>query len=190
MMAFDSLDQLDDDALMLLYAKGDNDAAALLVDRHLPRIVALAHRYTQNRADAEDLAQETMLRLWREARNWEPGRAKLSTWLYRVCTNLCIDQSRKKRAMALDDIAEPEDPADRAETRMIRQDDVNLLDRALAQLPQRQRIAVTLRHIEGCSNPEIAEILGSSIEAVESLTSRGKKQLARIVTDLRNGAAE
>ncbi len=174
------LDELQDDALMLLFAQGEAGAARILTARLLPRVLNHAARVLGNRTDAEDVAQEAMLRLWRAAGDWQAGGAKVSTWLYRVTANLAIDRLRRTgRAVGLDDTDEPADEdALAADDRLIRADRMAALDAALARLPERQRQAVVLRHIEGVSNPEIAEVLEISVEAVESLTARGKRALA------------
>jgi RNA polymerase sigma-70 factor (ECF subfamily) len=109
-----------------------------------------------------------------------PGGAKPSTWLYRVTANLAVDRLRKAgRSVGLDEGAEPEDDRPGAEEQMVQAGRMQALDAALARLPERQRQAVVLRHIEGLSNPEIAEVLEISVEAVESLTARGKRALAQ-----------
>lgn len=187
-MPRDSLDPLSDDALLVLYARGDAAAARVLAARHLPRVLGFATRLLGDRAEAEDVAQDTMLRLWRMAPDWQAGRAQLSTWLYRVALNLCTDRQRSRQRRAatpLDDIAEPADPAPGAEAALIEEGRMQALHSALAALPDRQRQAVVLRHIEGLANPEIAEILGIGVEAVESLTARGKRALAALLAGQR-----
>ncbi|WP_224815540.1 RNA polymerase sigma factor [Hasllibacter sp. MH4015] len=170
---------LDDGALMVLFAHGDPGAARLLTERLLPRAFRHAARVLGDRAAAEDVAQEAMLRLWRAAAEWRAdGSAKPSTWLHKVVANLSIDRLRKSgRAVELgdDDFA---DGAPGMETRLQDMGRMAALDAALATLPERQRQAVVLRHIEGLSNPEIAEALGIGVEAVESLTARGKRALS------------
>ena len=174
------LDQLQDDALMVLFANGEPAAARVLTARLLPRVLSHASRVVGNRAEAEDIAQEAMVRLWRAAKTWVPGGAKPSTWLYRVTANLAIDRLRRSgRSVGMDECAEPEDDRPNAEEQMVQAGRMAALDAALARLPERQRQAVVLRHIEGLSNPEIAEALDISVEAVESLTARGKRALAK-----------
>lgn len=174
------LDELEDDALMVLFANGDQGAARVLTARLLPRVLAHAARVLGDRAEAEDVAQEAMLRLWRAAANWDPtGAARPGTWLYRVTANLVVDRLRKNgRAVGLEEPESLMDEAESAEARLIQEGRMAALDAALARLPERQRQAVVLRHIEGLSNPEIAEILEIGVEAVESLTARGKRALA------------
>ena len=182
-MAFDALNNVSDDALMVLYANGDRAAAEALSFRQTPRVFALAKRLLNNVAEAEDVTQEALLRLWKIAPNWRQGEAQVSTWLYRVTSNLCVDRLRKKRGVNIDDIPEPADDAPSVEANMQTRDRARALQNALAQLPERQRLAVTLRHIEELSNPEISRIMDISVEAVESLTSRAKRKLAALLSE-------
>jgi RNA polymerase sigma-70 factor (ECF subfamily) len=174
------LDPLSDDALLVLYAGGDADAARVLTGRHLGRVYGFAARLLGDRAEAEDVAQEAMLRMWRVAGQWRAGEAKLSSWLYRVTVNLCTDRQRarqRRRAEPLEAVAEPADETADTEAALMQRARQDALQAALATLPDRQRQAVVLRHIEGLSNPEIAAILDVGVEAVESLTARGKRAL-------------
>lgn len=180
-VAFDALSDVGDDALMVLFSNGDAAAARVLTFRHAPRAMALGYRLLGDQAEAEDVAQEAMMKLWKVAPDWRQGEAKVSTWLYRVVRNMCTDRLRRKRGVSIDAIPEPQDDAPGVEQRLETADRTSALQSALLELPERQRIAVTLRHLEGCSNPEIAEVLGVSIEAAESLTSRGKKTLAKLL---------
>jgi RNA polymerase sigma factor (sigma-70 family) len=181
-MPFDEASDAPDDALLVLYANGDSLAARELTSRHLPRVLGFAARMLGgDRAEAEDVAQEAMLRLWRIAPDWRAGEAKVSTWLYRVVTNLCTDRLRGKKrrgAVGLEDAPELADEAHSVESRLVENDRMAALNAALETLPGRQRQAVVLRHIEGLSNPEIAEVMDIGVEAVESLTARGKRALA------------
>jgi RNA polymerase sigma-70 factor (ECF subfamily) len=181
-MAYDAGQDPPDEALLVLYANGDAHAALALTRRVAPRVLAYASRLLGgDRAEAEDVAQETMLRLWRVAPDWRQGGTKVTTWAYRVATNLCIDRhrSRQRRGqVALDSVAEPATGAPGAEGQLQTAARLAALDAALASLPDRQRQAVVLRHIEGLTNPEIAAVLEIGVEAVESLTARGKRALA------------
>ncbi|GGX53373.1 RNA polymerase sigma subunit ECF family protein [Tateyamaria omphalii] len=179
-MPLDARPDEDDAALLARYARGDAGAARALTVRLAPRAHAQAFRMLGDRSEAEDVVQDAMLRLWRIAPEWRFGEAQVSTWLYRVVSNLCTDRLRKRRrsGVALDDVAEPEDPAPGAEARLQDHARHAALRAAIAALPERQRLALTLRHFDGASNPEIAEQLGISVEAVESLTARAKRALA------------
>jgi RNA polymerase sigma-70 factor, ECF subfamily len=180
-MALDALSDIGDDALLVLYANGDKAAAAALTLRLTPMIFSLASRVLNDRTEAEDIAQEAMLRLWKMAPEWRQGEAKVSTWLYRVTSNLCTDRLRKRKGIGLDQIAEPEDDRPHIDNRLQLADRAAALRAAMIQLPDRQRQAVILRHFEGLANPEIAEILNVSVEAVESLIARGKRKLASLL---------
>ncbi|MBO6775526.1 MAG: RNA polymerase sigma factor [Marinibacterium sp.] len=177
-----------DETLLVIYARGDAEAARELTDRMLPRALSVATRVLGDRAEAEDVAQEAMLRLWRIAPDWQTGQAKVSTWLYRVTMNLCIDLQRKRRGgtVALDDAPDPADNAPSAAEQLVAKARSDALQDALAQLPDRQRQAVVLRHLEELANPEIAEILGVSVEAVESIVARGKRGLTAALNQRRD----
>lgn len=184
-MALDALSDVSDEALLVLYANGDPGAARALTLRLTPRVLGFAARMLSDRTEAEDVAQEAMLRLWRMAPDWQQGEARVATWLYRVASNLCLDRLRRSRPRGLGDVAEPEDTTPGVISRMIEADRVLALDAALAALPDRQRQAVVLRHIEGLSNPEIAAVMDIGVEAVESLVARGKKGLAALLSGRR-----
>lgn len=175
-----------DEDLLALYAAGDASAARLLVERLAPRVLQLAQRLLQDRAEAEDVTQEAMVRLWQIAPRWVGGGAQPSTWLHRVAVNLATDRLRRRRSVGLDQIDEPDDPAPSAVEAMIDADRVRALDEALALLPERQRTAVVLRHLEGLTNPEIAIALEIGVEAVESLTARGKRRLTELLSGRRD----
>ncbi len=181
-MALDIASDVSDEALLVLYGNGDRAAAQALTLRLTPLALRVARRMLGDWAEAEDVAQEAMMRLWRIAREWRQGEAKVTTWLYRVVTNLATDRLRKRKGkrsgIGLDEASEVADETPGVETQMMDQDRAEALQQALDQLPERQRQAVILRHIEGLSNPEIALVLDIGVEAVESLTARGKRALA------------
>ncbi len=177
-VADDTAAQADAEAALLRrYAQGDAAAARLLAARLTPRLFGHAVRVLGDHAEAEDVAQDAMMRLWKIAPNWREGEAKVSTWLYRVVANLCTDRLRKRGTTGLEDVDEPADPAPSAEASLQQAARADALQLALDSLPERQRQAVVLRHIDGLANPEIAAILEIGIEAVESLTARGKRAL-------------
>ncbi|WP_093966146.1 RNA polymerase sigma factor [Actibacterium lipolyticum] len=184
-MAFDVQNEVSDETLLVLYGNGDAAASRALTLRLTPRVLGYASRILNDPAEAEDVAQEAMLRLWRIAPEWRQGEAKVSTWLYRVVANLCTDRLRKRRSVDIDSIAEPEDDAPGAEAQLQAASRAKALEEALQTLPERQRQAVVLRHIEGLGNPEIAEVLEISVEAVESLTARGKRMLTAALSGRR-----
>lgn len=177
-MPLDAMKDISDDALLVLFANGDRAAARALTLRLTPRVLAHAQRLLGNAAEAEDVAQEAMLRLWKVAPDWRQGDAKVTTWLYRVVANLCTDRLRKARPLPLDAAPEPLDTAQGADAALQGAARVDALQKALVRLPRRQRQAVVLRHLEDLGNPEIAGIMEISVEAVESLLTRGRRALA------------
>jgi RNA polymerase sigma-70 factor (ECF subfamily) len=185
-MAYDADTDVPDEALLVLYANGDRHAALALTRRITPRVMGYAARMLGgDRAEAEDVAQETMLRLWRMAPEWRQGETKVTTWAYRVATNLCIDRQRtraRRGQVTLDAVPDPADDGPSAEGRLQEAGRLAALEAALADLPDRQRQAVVLRHIEGLTNPEIAAVMEIGTEAVESLTARGKRALAALLS--------
>jgi RNA polymerase sigma factor (sigma-70 family) len=123
--------------------------------RLLPRAVGQAYRILQDRSEAEDVAQEAMMRLWKIAPTWRQGEAQVSTWMFRVVANLSTDRLRKrKRGVGLDQIDEPADPSLGPAETLQAATRLCALSDALASLPERQAQAVSLRHLEGLSNPE------------------------------------
>ncbi|MCB2109811.1 MAG: RNA polymerase sigma factor [Defluviimonas sp.] len=168
----------DDEALLRRFASGDRLAARDLSGRMAPLAYRVALRMLGDAAEAEDVAQDAMIRLWRHAGDWRDEGARVSTWLYRVVSNLAIDRIRRRRTVPLDAAPEPSDPAPGPEERLTETARARALEAALMDLPERQRQAVVLRHLEGLGNPEIAEIMEVGVEAVESLIARGKRTLA------------
>ena len=171
------LNEASDDVLVARVAQGDEAACQLLVDRHLSRMVSLARRMLGNQADAEEVAQEVFLRVWTHAARWEPGRAQFRTWLHRVATNLCLDRLRRHTTDDIDSIPEPESGEPGPDVLLEQQQLAKHVDAALQALPARQRAAVMLTHYQGLTNIEAAETLEISVEAVESLLGRARRQL-------------
>lgn len=182
-MLSNSLVDVSDDALLRLYANGDDVAARELTLRLAPGVLSLARRLLNDQTEAEDVTQDAMMRLWKMAPDWRPGDAKISTWLYRVASNLFTDRLRRRRNISIDLIAEPKDNTPSADARLQSNERERALYDALDNLPERQKQAVVMRHIEGFANPEIAAILEISTEAVESLIARGKRTLASMLLD-------
>lgn len=171
-------EESEDEAVLLgRVAAGEAQAFRGLVDRHLPTVLAIARRMLRDDAEAEDVAQETMLRLWRNAAGLELGPGGVRPWLRRVASNLCIDRVRARRNTSVVE-AVPEDSEPAGQVRHLAERELGArVDAALKALPERQRLAITLFHYEGMSQIEVGEILGISDEAVESLLARGRRAL-------------
>ncbi len=180
-----------DEELVRRVGAGDRRAAAELVRRHLPRMIGLARRMLGYHAEAEDVAQVVFLRVWKHAAAWKPGQAKFETWMHRVAMNLCLDRLRRSGRQGGE--VSPETPDARASaTKAL--DDKQRRERvrdALQLLPERQRAALVLCYYQDRTNIEAAEILGVSVDALESLLSRArrtlKSELAAERADLMSG---
>ena len=167
-----------DAELLAAFAGGERAAALMLTQRLTPRVMGQAFRMLGNRAEAEDVAQEAMMRLWKIAPDWDAERAQVTTWLYRVVANLCTDRLRKSgRNVALDAVHEPSDPTPSVAATLQETARTSALHAALAALPERQAQAVALRHLEELGNPQIATIMDTNVRTVESLIARGKRAL-------------
>jgi RNA polymerase sigma factor (sigma-70 family) len=166
-------------------ARGDEAAFARLVDRHLARVHALAWRALGVRAEAEDVAQETLLRAWRQLPSWRADGARFSTWLQRVALNLINDRLRARREQVpVDEIDLPSD-APGPEQRFAQAQRRQRVHAALQALPERQRDALLLCHFEGSGNIEAAATLELSVEALESLLARARRRLRELLVDAR-----
>jgi RNA polymerase sigma factor (sigma-70 family) len=177
-----------DTELVARAGKGDRAAAQALMARHLPTMMALARRMLSGQAEAEDCVQEAFLKLWTHAARWQPGKAKFETWLYRVTLNQCYDRLRRKPAVDLDVVVNMPDGSPDPEKCLEDEGVAAEVDAALQQLPERQRAAILLCHYQERGNIEAAEILGISVEALESLLARGRRTLRMKLSHLREGA--
>jgi RNA polymerase sigma-70 factor (ECF subfamily) len=173
-----SIDPDEENRLMRAIADGDRAAFVRLMDLHGSFALTLAARLTNSAADAEEVAQEAFLRVWRQAPDWRPAAgARFRTWLYRVVINLCLDRRRRRPFLALDDIAEPEAPDPDGLTRMTEVEGTHLVRSALSELPDRQRTALALSYFDGLSAARAAETMGVSVTALEALLVRGRRGL-------------
>lgn len=166
-----------EDDLVRRAAAGDSGAWAALVDHHLAALVSFAWYRLGDRSEAEDVAQETMLRFSRKAADWQPGGPKVRTWLYHVAGNLCIDRQRARRpetALDDDDEAAIIDIQPHLEGRL---DARHVIRNALAALPDRQQVVLILVYYEGHTVREAAEILKITEHAAESLLARARRAM-------------
>jgi RNA polymerase sigma factor (sigma-70 family) len=173
-----------DQALIARVAAGDAAAIQTLVARKLPRMLALARRMLGDPGEAEDVAQEVFLRVWKQAGAWRPGGGKFDTWMHRVALNLCYDRLRRRREQPTADPPDRPDPAPGADLVMEAAELSVRVEAAVAALPERQREAVVLCHYQELSNIEAAGLMGVSVEALESLLARGRRSLRTGLADL------
>lgn len=166
-----------DSTLIARVGCGEPAAARMLVAAKLPRILGLATRMLCDPAEAEDVAQEAFVRVWRNAGAWQPGRARFDTWLHTVVLNLCRDRLRRRREMISDTVPDAADPTPDAEAGLIEAERGSAVAAAIAALPERQREAIVLVHYQDLSGAEAASALEISVEALESLLARGRRTL-------------
>jgi RNA polymerase sigma-70 factor (ECF subfamily) len=172
-----------DEALMARVARGDERAFQLLSRRHLPAMLGLARRILGNAAEAEDVAQEAFLRVWTHAPRWQP-LAQFRTWLTRVVVNLCLDRKRRAPWVELEVAGDIVDPAPSAGEKAESDERERMIATAVEKLPARQRSAIVLTYGEGMSNAQVAEVLDTSVSAVETLLVRAKQNLRRALGDM------
>jgi len=179
------LDETDpDEALLQRIAQGDAAAVRALVARKAHRLMSLGQRMLGDAAEAEDVAQEAFLRVWKQAPRWRPGEAKFDTWLHRVALNLCYDRLRRRREIATDTPPEQVDTGPAPDRGLQARDTAARVAGALAQLPERQREAIVLCHYQDLGNIEAAAVMGVSVEALESLLGRGRRALRVALADM------
>jgi len=160
-------------------AGGDRAAFRHLVEAHQRPLSAFARRMLREPAQADDIVQETLLRLWTKASSYNPQSARLTTWLHNIAHNLCVDYLRRSaRVQSGDQQQEVESDDDPQSSEQSRRRAARVR-RALDELPERQRSALLLCHYQGLSNRDAAEILEVTVDALESLLSRGRRRLRR-----------
>ncbi len=161
-----------------------------LVRLHLPRAYAIARRILTRDGEAEDAAQEAFTKIWVNAKDYAPEKAKFTTWMHRIVMNVSLDMARKKRPMAVEDevLQAVPDERDTAEAIVAEREESALVQAAIAELPAQQRAAITLCYTEEYTNAEAAQMMGVHIKALEGLLVRARKTLRERLKDLGKGA--
>lgn len=168
----------EDHELLARIQDGSHDAFAALVQRHTERFYRLAYRYMQHKETAEDIVQDAFVKLWENPGKWQPERnTKFTTWFYRILVNLCLDWQKKKRPLALEEELPVLDEGETLDATLIRVQEQKILEKEIAVLPERQRLALNLCFDEGLSNQEAAEVMGLHLKALQSLIMRAKATL-------------
>jgi RNA polymerase sigma-70 factor (ECF subfamily) len=170
--------------------RGDRDAAARVIGRHAPKLLTVARRMLGSAAEAEDALQDVFLKLWTHAARWQPGKAKFETWLYRVMLNQCYDRLRRRPTQPLEAAVDKADEGALPDAGLDQAMLGREVGRALEALPERQKAAILLCHFQGASNIEAAEIMGLTVEALESLLARGRRTLRTQLTHLKDFVGE
>jgi RNA polymerase sigma-70 factor (ECF subfamily) len=180
----------DEAALMVEVSKGNQEAFQTLLHLHIDAINRFAQRMAGNSHEADDITQETMLKLWQQAHKFDPNRSKLTTWLHSITRNLCMDHHRRNaRLTNLDETSD--DPGKNSanwntesigpEINLYTAETENQVHNALLDLPERQRSALVLSYYQQLPNLAVAEILAISLSATESLLARARRNLKQIL---------
>lgn len=176
----DAADDAEAAQLLAALCAGDEVAFRQVVHVHYNLVYRIAWRMLGGPEGAEDVAQEVFLRLWRSAAQLHDARS-LRAWLARVASNLAIDRMRRRRPDMSAEFPELVDPAAGPEREVERKATARIVDAAIAALPERQRVAIVLTYYEALANADVADVLGVSIEAVESLLARARRKLKEVL---------
>ena len=187
-----------DDELMERYQKGDESAFTLLVRRHQQPLINFIARFINDRNSAEDLAQETFIRIFKAAHRYKPGRAHFKTWMYHIAKNLCKNELRNRErrdkhrvdnvidirndsngdSEEIDLIANtPANQAFQPEVALERKELRNAIQKAIAELPEQYRLPLVLRDLQGLSYEEIGEVLELRSGTTKSRINRARLML-------------
>lgn len=178
---------MEEEELLIKIKQGDSNAFFELVALFKQKVLNTCYRFLLNKEDAEDTAQEVFIEVFQSVRNFR-GDARLSTWIYRIAVTKCLDEIKKRkrkkritsigRMLHLDEIAGWLVSGSKADNPILEKEQMKEVMNALDELPDNQRVAFTLSKIEGYSNLEIADIMGTTTAMVESFISRGKKKVS------------
>ena len=171
-------DELD---LIRRMVAGEESAYRKLLEKHLPPLSNYVIRMMVNTADADDIVQETLIRLWTRGDQFSPEKTKLTTWLHKIAHNLCIDHFRKYRRSIDEHPVQEVALTSGPETSRVQQGLSRDITQAMMALPERQRSAIIMCHYQGLSNKEAAIVLDISVDALESLMARGRGKLRQIL---------
>jgi RNA polymerase sigma-70 factor (ECF subfamily) len=177
-MATNAFDKTDEE-LVEAVAAGNKHAYAQLVHKYARQFRVVAFRIVGDMSLAEDMVQDAFIRLWTHAERFDAKQAKFSTWFYRIVVNKCLDEKRKKRPVTLPEDYDAVDDGEHADKVIEKNDRSDLLQAALNQLSERQKLAVTLSYLDELSNIEAAEVMELNIKAYESLLVRSRAALRK-----------
>jgi RNA polymerase sigma-70 factor (ECF subfamily) len=192
--------------MMARLVRGDEPALRQIAQRHGGRVLRIAQRMLGSAAEADEVMQETLIRVWQSAARWDPQRASLGTWIGTIAWRLCADRLRQPGRRIQLDLQEAETVAsldDDAEAQLIRRQTLSQVQTALDRLPARQRAAFVLFHVDEVSGQDAARMLGVGLRAFWSLLQRARHAVEKemhgkavasdkhgnAVTDERHGSA-
>lgn len=175
---------------MARVSTGDARAFDALTRKHLSRAYAIARRVLYNTADAEEAASDAFTKLWTHAADWQPGKAKFTTWLYRIVVNAALDIARRKKLDTTSDetvLMMQADSTPNIEAVIEDEDEQRAVRAAIESLTEAQRAAVSLCYFEEMTNPEAAAVMGIHVKALEGLLVRARKTLRTVLGDAKGG---
>lgn len=176
---------LGDEALAEQVAHGDQAAFAALAARFGPKLAAFAGKVVLDQALGEDVVQDVFLKFWQQPDRYDPGKARFSTWIHKVVFNRCLDQKRRKSFAPLEDAPEQADDTALAPDMIAQGERDRAVQTAIERLPERQRAALLLCHIDGVSNQDAADVLDVKLKALESLLTRARANLRAALTPMK-----
>jgi RNA polymerase sigma-70 factor (ECF subfamily) len=171
--------------LMMQVRQGDIHAFEKIVEIHQGAVIGTVAKMLGGMGDAEDIAQQVFIRVWKSAARYEPS-AKFTTWMFTITRNLVFNEMRRRQrkpSVSMDEreqeynLLAPDETTSAPDQQILENELVQAIDSAIQALPEKQRLAVVLRRYEDRSYEEIADILGLSLSAVKSLLFRARTQL-------------
>ncbi len=171
-----------DGALLEGVRSGDQAAYRQLVERLFASVYRAAMRVLRSNVEAEDVSQEVFLKIWRETPELR-SETSLRSWSIRVATNAAIDRLRKRKPELWDEVPERMDNSPAVDRNLVEGEATDTVQKAIDALPERQRMALMLTYFEGMANKETAEMMGVSVDALESLLARGRRTLKASLAD-------
>lgn len=175
-----------DEVLLALIKDNNQKAYRILVDRYLGKLWRLSVNVLRNEGEADEVVQEALLTVWKNREKWVEGKAKFSTWVYRITLNRCIDLKRRRRpttsTQSIEETMASEDNPG-AENIIIQKEKNNKLKKMLDELPQKQKNALILYYYEELNIKEISDKISTTEQGARSLLKRGRKNLKDLLTD-------
>jgi RNA polymerase sigma-70 factor (ECF subfamily) len=175
-----------DEALMAAVSARQHHAFRMLMGRHMPRAIRVAQRIVRDPGEADDIGQEAFLRVWSRAASFDPEIARFTTWLYRIVLNLAFDRTSRRQHAPIDEAADVRSDDPGPVERVIADQERRILEQAMEGLPERQRGAIALFHMEGLSGEDAAHAMNLSAKAFESLLGRARAALRQKVQKIQD----
>ena len=168
-----------DEELMVLVAKGDEEAFGVIVRRFLPKAISYTGKFFGTTMDSDEIIQDTFVRMWKYAIKWKPSKGKVKTWFYGILSNMCYTYAKKnKHHLNSDDIKNIDDDSD-IEAMLVKKQECFYVRDKVKRLNEREQQVIILTYFEEYSNRRTADIMGTTVKAVETLLTRTKRKLRK-----------